>query len=171
MPRPPYVTARQCTPSDQVGILSNANVKIEERLDLVDFLDGIQDDGDGASVGSNLSGAAVIYARPSQQLGLGTASHAFHTPAYQLANELTLDAECEAALTLLEQVPRQLAWPLQALLCFCLPVVGVETSFRITQGMIEDRGPRATVDECLDVLTRREYLRRQTRGARSAHSS
>ena len=81
------------------------------------------------------------------------------------------DAECEAALTLLEQVPRQLAWPLQALLCFCLPVVGVETSFRITQGLIEDRGPRATVDECLDVLTRREYLRRQTRGARSAHSS
>jgi len=58
----PPMASRQHTPSDTQGILGNNNVKLEERLDLVDFLDAMGDDiiGDDLSIGNGSDSSAPV---------------------------------------------------------------------------------------------------------------
>ena len=132
---PSPVATRQATPSDTVGILSNSNVRLEERLDLVDFLDEQQD-----------------ASKPGQWDHISQAPRAPPASALQIA----LNVEAAQALAVLQdELPSMLPWHLQALWCTCFPLAGIEATVRCTQEWlpIESRA-RQRAAECLDVLSR-----------------
>ena len=134
---PPRPT-RQATPSDTVGILSNANVRIEERLDLVDFLDEHQ------------LQAATTAAR--QWDHIAAAPIAPTVSALQIA----YNAEAQQALAVLQdELPSMLPWYLQALWCTCFPLAGIEATVRRTQAWLPSESrARQRAAECLEVLSR-----------------
>ena len=122
------VSSRQCTPSDTKGILSNGNVKLEERLDLLEFLDTLDGDACGDSTSSGGSDTPTVVGvsmLPAAAVGWNTApdcssSAPSRSVPYSSALEVAIDAERRGALiTLRDEIPATLPWYLQAPLCLC----------------------------------------------------
>ena len=122
---------RQDTPSDTKGILSNANVILDERLDLLEFLedvDGVACGMDGASSAASdtptIVAASVLpsSAAVSWSVGPSVAADAGSSrrPVYTSALEVAIDAERRGALASLEdEIPPLAPWWLQATFCLC----------------------------------------------------
>ena len=133
--------SRQATPSDQVGILSNANVRLDERLDLLDFLETAQT--------THLETAGKSRGGVSP----------WEPPLPSSALDVALAAESQDALqTLHDEVPSIAPVWCQALFCVCFPIVGVEGTMRNLRGVLPE-ALGARVDSCLQVLDRQSQRR------------
>jgi len=131
------LAVRQPTPSDSVGILSNGNVRLDERLDLVDFLEDIKTSGQPHTLP-----VGGVSSWESKDRG----------PAHNRALRLALQAESSEALSTLQDdiPPIAPAW-CQALFCLCFPVIGVEGTMRSLKGFIPD-APGKQVARCLQAI-------------------
>ena len=149
--REPPKPTRQVTPSDTVGILSNGNIRLDERLDLIDFLENASDSEkvitQSATVGWGPA-LSVPSSRPS--------SLEHDQPRHRSALDIAEEAERQAALAeLQDEIPAVLPWYLQTLMCLCFPAMGVETSMRTACGAMPP-AVRKRVRECLAVIERVE---------------
>ena len=137
---------RQVTPSDQVGILSNSNVRLDERLDLLEFMESSNEPSDSLSGTTHAAARGDVAAR----------SHMRHYAPPPLSSSLKVafEAECKAAVEVLqdEVVPRS-PWFLQALFCLLFPCIGVEASMRGLSQMVPS-SLQALLQKQLDVLDR-----------------
>ena len=139
IPAPP-LPSRQATPSDTKGILSNGNVKLDERLDLLDFLDTIEAPGEAPSGSSSSSSEAPtvvgVSTLPAAAVGWSSSSFApQHSSSYgfgssfgsrrqhySTALEVARDAEVQSSLNIMQdEIPTEAPWWLQASYCFCTP--------------------------------------------------
>ena len=139
IPAPP-LPSRQATPSDTKGILSNGNVKLDERLDLLDFLDTIEAPGEAPSGSSSSSSEAPtvvgVSTLPAAAVGWSSSSFApQHSSSYgfgssfgsrrqhySTALEVARDAEVQSSLNIMQdEIPAEAPWWLQASYCFCTP--------------------------------------------------
>ena len=125
------VNGRQHTPSDTKGILSNGNVKLDERLDLLDFLE-VENvapvmesrSSSSASDASTVVGVSVLPSSGAVSWG-ASASGAVdratpQRPVYASALAVAIDAERRGALSSLEDdIPPMAPWWLQATFCLC----------------------------------------------------
>lgn len=119
-PPPPK---RQHTPSDQKGILSNSNVKLDERLDLLDFLEA-SESGNISGSGSDESDAPTVVGVSASPITSSTVSwraperSASPRRVFASALDVALDAERRGALsTLQDDIPASLPWYLQSMFC------------------------------------------------------
>ena len=135
----PLKPQRQPTPQSTIGILSNSNVRLDERIDLLDFLENETDNNSpNEAVETSVvplpgTTAAVVYRGPTRPTSLATCSsrRAHSSPQQQTALQLALEVESQSAMQqLTDDVPPAAPWHLQALICLCFPTIGVESTMR-----------------------------------------
>lgn len=151
---------RQPTPQSTLGILSNGNIRLDERIDLLDFLENEVDDGPeimspGTSTSIHTANFAHVTGSRSSSTGsTGSTTNAPHSMAPRSALQIALEAESAAALTVLtDDIPPCSPWYLQALFCLCFPTMGVEGTMRMV-GSWMDTELRERVATCLRTLDR-----------------
>ena len=126
----PPIPSRQPTPQSTMGLLSNANVRVDDRLDLLDFL---EQETDLTSTPTKelrqLSGTSVArWGGTAPRRDSGSKQHA---RLQQSALSVALEAEgTEALCTLMDEIPSASPWYLQACYCICFPVMGVEGTMK-----------------------------------------
>eukprot|EP00321_Phaeocystis_globosa_P013867 CAMPEP_0118840806 /NCGR_PEP_ID=MMETSP1162-20130426/74129_1 /TAXON_ID=33656 /ORGANISM="Phaeocystis Sp, Strain CCMP2710" /LENGTH=193 /DNA_ID=CAMNT_0006772831 /DNA_START=12 /DNA_END=593 /DNA_ORIENTATION=- len=122
---------RQDTPNLDDGILTNGNVLLEERLDLLDFLDDVH-----------------AEARAAERAETQRAEMQRSNPAWMVARQATVDG---AVRVLHDEVAPAAPWQLRTLFCVMFPCFGVVDTMCKLRDLLSP-ALRARLDEQLAIL-------------------
>ena len=151
-PQPPQAQRRQATPHSTNGILSNNNVRLDERIDLLDFLENeILDGAPFETAPVPLPGTVGAVKAPARPV---SATRAVHALPKHTALQLVLEMESNAALAVLtDDVPPAAPCLLQPLICLCFASMGVERTMRTVCPLMPEP-LRERVLTCLATIER-----------------
>jgi hypothetical protein len=143
---------RQATPHSTNGILSNNNVRLDERIDLLDFLENeIIDGAPFETAHVPLPGTMGAVKAPARPV---SATRGVHALPKHTALQLALEMESNAALAVLtDDVPPAAPCLLQPLICLCFASMGVESTMRTVCPLMPEP-LRERVSTCLATIER-----------------